>query len=353
MQRKIIILLAALVVAFMFVGAASAATPVASKTTVGVPTGNQNNPAVSAVGPKVVWEQLDANTGLTNVWVKNTATGNAAVVDAMAVNQAKPDIMGDIVTWQQASPATPMSTQIYVRNLTSGHWGLLSSAPGETQANARIAKNPHDGVFAVWQQTEGNFYQIYMKTIFTVGPATEVQDNDLANQINPDASGNLVVWQEGNNAQKVMYKDLEQLDTGAIAPNVGGSQTLPRISGVNVVFQAGNKIYLTNLDVFKSQPGNPGVATKALLPGAALIMQATPDISGTFITWSQTTFGLVTPQVWVMNLATGNAKIVSTSLMGQVTPAIDGTVVAWVQQNPLFDTVYWRNVATGQHAQLA
>jgi hypothetical protein len=353
MQRKIIILLAALVVAFMFVGAASAATPVASKTTVGVPTGNQNNPAVSAVGPKVVWEQLDANTGLTNVWVKNTATGNAAVVNQLPVNQAKPDIMGDVVTWQQIAPGSGTNTQIYVRNLTSGHWGLLATNLAEIQANARIAKNPHDGLFAVWQQSEGGFNQIYMKTIFAVGPATEVQDNDGVNQINPDASGNLVVWQQGNGLQKVWYKDLEQLDTGAIAPGVGGSQTLPRISGANVVWVAFNTIYLTNLDVFKSQPGNPNVATRALLPGAALIQQFTPDISGTFITWSQTTIGLVTPQVWVMNLATGNAKIVSTSLMGQVTPAIDGTVVAWVQQNPLFDTVYWRNVATGQHAQLA
>jgi hypothetical protein len=369
MQRKIIILLAALVVAFMFIGAASAATPVASKATVStVPTGDQNNPGITASGPKVVWEQLDATTGLTNVWVKNTVTGNTKVVDAMAVNQAKPDIMADIVTWQQVSPASSSSdnNQIYIRNLTSGNWGLLSSTPGDDQINARLAKNPHDGFYAVWQEfnATSDSYQIFMKTVFTVGPGVEVQPNSGVDQTVPDASGNLVVWQEDTGL--VMYKDLLQLDTGAIAlpewVNSGYEDQLnPRISGANVVWQEGAgtlsdpqaKIFLTNLNVLKSEPTLPAVATKALLPGAFLIFQYTPDISGNLITWSQTTALLVAPQVWVMNLATGNAKIVTTSLIAQITPAIDGNVVAWVQENPLFDTVYWRNIATGQHQQLA
>jgi hypothetical protein len=353
MQRKIIILLAALVVAFMFVGAASAATPVASKATVSatVPTGTQDNPAVTSSGPRVVWEQLDATTGRSNVWVKNTVTGNTQVVNAMPTNQENPDIMDNYVTWQQENLVTGFES-VYVRNIVSGNWGVLSNAAAN-QEDARIGKN-QTGYQVVFTQ-DGNFLsgdRIMIKTIGTSAatPATPVDLELFTQQEHADISGNIVVYQErgtiGMNQFKIEYVNLVTGEEAQIS-GIPGWQTRPKVSGVNVVYQSHDTLWITNLSVLVL---NPGAATRKLSNLVNDPDMENFDIDGNRVVWQQEVNNV--RDVWVMNIATGNTMKVSSSLVAQEEPAISGDIVIWVQKTLPFDQVWWRNIATGQNGKV-
>jgi hypothetical protein len=355
MQKKIIILLAALVVAFMFVGAASAATPTNAKATVSVtvPTGPQEHPAVTTSGPRVVWEQTDATTGWSNVWVKNTVIGNTQVVEAMATDQAKPDIMNDYVTWQQTNPVTSY-TSIYVRNIATGNWGVLSNAAAN-QENARIGHN-QTGYQVVWDQ-DGNFFagnQIFIKTIGTSAatPGVPVNFAFFTNQIKPDISGNIVVWQQNTGMAsqfKINYKNMVTGETAQIN-TIPGWQIDPRVSGVNVVYHSFDTLFITNLSVLVINPGNVNIATTKLANLVNDPNMRNFDIDGNRVVWQQEVNNV--RDVWVMNIATGNTLKVSSSLLAQSEPSISGDYVVWVQKTLPFESVFWRNIANGVNGKV-
>jgi hypothetical protein len=352
MQRKIIILLAALVVAFMFVGAASAATPTNAKSTVStVPTGPQNDPAVTSSGPMVAWEQTDATTGLTNVWVKNTVTGNTQQVSAMPTNQMDPAIANNYITWTQIDQATGGADQIYVRNLKTGNFGPLALNPAFAQENSAISMN-QSGAIVVWQDSRNVNTQIFWKQIGAVNTGTAVTAAPGADQTNPDVDGNIIVWQQAvGNTQKVFYMNQETLATGQV--NTGsGRQVDPAVSGANVVYTLGSgiitKIWITNLDILQLMPS---VASHVLLNGVLLNSQNSADISGGKVVWTQIT-PLAVQQVMVLNLNTMNAALVTSAGVNQFDAAISNGIIVWTQGNTFFNAIYWRNTLNGQHGKL-
>lgn len=352
MQQKIIVLLAALVVAFMFAGAASAASPVtANQVSATVPTGDQSAPQVSASGPRIVWVQQDATTLLNNVWVKNTATGNTAVVNAMPTNQAAPDISGTYVVWQQMNTATGFQN-IFVRNIATNGFGALDPRH-HTQANARLGFN-QSATIAVWQQEIGGIgsdNKIFTKKVGAAGVQGDLIHWTAGDQITPDVDRNTVVWADdsGNGWYNTFFYDLES-NTHAFVNPFAADQLNPKISGHNIVYVMDNgvddMVYLSNTDVFMLIGAN-GKAIS--IPGYD---SAFADISGNRVAWSQTTSALGNVGVRVYNIVTGNSGLVSSMLVPQVQSAIAGDIVVWTQIMPLFDQVYWRNVATGQHAKL-
>jgi hypothetical protein len=356
MQRKIILLLAALVVAFMFVGAASAATPVATKNTVSatVPTGPQEHPAVTSSGPRVVWEQTDATTGFSNVWVKNTVTGNTQVVEAMAYDQAKPDIMNNYVTWQQTNPVTSYES-IYIRNIATGNWGVLANAAFD-QENARIGLNQTNYQVVFDQNTGQGNHQIYIKAVGTsqFSPAALVCANPNANQIKPDISRNIIVWQQNtafdpSTQFKVWYANAVTGEAAAIN-TIYGWQIDPRVSGVNVVYHSFDTLFITNLSVLVINPGNVNIATTKLANLVNDPNMRNFDIDGNRVVWQQEVNNV--RDVWVMNIATGNTLKVSSSLLAQSEPAISGDYVVWVQKTLPFESVFWRNIANGVNGKV-
>jgi hypothetical protein len=361
MQRKIIILLAALVVAFMFVGAASAATPTNAKATVSatVPTGPQDNPAVTSSGPMVAWEQTDATTNIQNIWVKNTVTGNTQQVSASPTKQSNPAIKNNYVLWTQIDLALGGQTQIYVRNLKTGNVGPLALDTSDIQDNAAISMN-QSGAQVVWQQQSNpnSPWRIQYKTIGAIGHGTLVQWAGNNNQINPAVDGNIVVWEQTvANVQKVFYKNMETLATGQVntISNANYNQVDPSVSGANVVYTQDTsyspliqKIWITNLDVLQLIPA---VASHVLYNGVLANSQLTAVISGGKVVFSQFT-PLAVQQVWVLNLNSMNAAIVTSTGVNQVTPDISNGIIVWTQENTFFDAIYWRNTLNGQHGKL-
>ena len=355
MQRKIIILLAALVVAFMFVGAASAATPVNTKATVGatVPTGPQANSQISSSGPRVVWEQVDATTKIQNVWVKNINTGNTQVVAANAHDQASPDILMDVVTWQQTNPSNG-AVNIYIRNITSGHMGPVN-AFNTPEANAKLGLN-QSGLIVVWEQnvfTNGNGpIQIFSKKVGSTGVVfglAGILHPSVFDQTNPDVSRNMATWQQFNpltQAQNVVFYDLENANFAFIDPSTD-DQNNPKISEHNIVWVEDQRIMLGNVDVFWLL----GSSGDRILPGL-LQVQSAPDISGNRIVFVEQKLLTFAQQVWVYNFVTGTTAIVTSSVLPQIEPAIDGNLVTWTSVKAMFNNIQWRNIVTGAHGKL-
>jgi hypothetical protein len=355
MQRKIIILLAALVVAFMFVGAVSAATPTNAKSTVSatVPTGPQNDPAVTSSGPMVAWEQTDATTGRTNVWVKNTVTGNTQQVSAMPTDQMDPALANNYITWTQVDLAIPGSSdQIYVRNLKTGNVGPLALNPTAAQENSAISMN-QTGAVVVWQDSRNVNTQIFWKQIGAVNTGTAVTAAPGVDQTNPDVDGNMIVWQQAvAGVQKVFYMNQETLATGQVNTGTGSAQNDPAVSGANVVYTQGSgfftKIWITNLDVLQLIPA---VASHVLFNGVLFNSQHSADISGGKVVWTQIT-PLAVQQVMVLNLNTMNAALVTSTGVNQFDGAISNGIIVWTQGNTFFNAIYWRNTLNGQHGKL-
>jgi hypothetical protein len=341
----------------MFVGAASAATPVNTKATVGatVPTGPQSNSQVSSSGPRVVWEQVDATTLIQNVWVKNLKTGNTQVVAANPQGQSSPDILQDLVTWQQYNPSTTYQN-IYIRNITSGAVGPVNFFATD-ESNAKLGLN-QSGAIVVWQQSffpaNFGFQQIYSKKVAATGTVWGLAGAlrpSFFSQTNPDVSRNMAVWQEFNPAQgaldqNVRFFDLENSNSAFIDPS-DDAQTVPKISGHNIVWVENNRIMLGNTDVYWLL-GNSG---QRILPGI-LQVQSAPDISGNRIIFVQQKLLTFAQQIWVYNLVSGNAAIVTSSILPQIQPAIDGNIVTWTNVMAQFDNIQWRNIVNGQHGKL-
>jgi hypothetical protein len=354
MQRKIIILLAALVVAFMFVGAASAATPTNAKSTVStVPTGPQNDPAVTSSGPMVAWEQTDATTGRTNVWVKNTVTGNTQQVSAMPTDQMDPALANNYITWTQVDLAIPGSSdQIYVRNLKTGNVGPLALNPTAAQENSAISMN-QTGAVVVWQDSRNVNTQIFWKQIGAVNTGTAVTAAPGVDQTNPDVDGNIIVWQQAvAGVQKVFYMNQETLATGQVNTGSSARQVDPAVSGANVVYTQGSgfftKIWITNLDILQLIPA---VASHVLFNGVLVNSQNSADISGGKVVWTQIT-PLAVQQVMVLNLNSMNAALVTSTGVNQFDGAISNGIIVWTQGNTFFNAIYWRNTLNGQHGKL-
>jgi len=90
MQKKIIILLAALVVAFVFCGAASAAAVKTNHVnTVKISKVQQNEPVT---GDRVVWTQFNGTTA--SIYCKNIKTGEYGKVLPSTEDQQTPGIDG-------------------------------------------------------------------------------------------------------------------------------------------------------------------------------------------------------------------------------------------------------------------
>ena len=125
MNKKILFLLITLVIVFVFCGVASAATlktENASKAKINDVEDytEQVDPAIDGV--RVVWEQRDSS-GLSNIYVKNLATGDYGRVLKSTDNQYDPDISGNRIVWEQED--SQANSVIYMKNIATGDYGRV------------------------------------------------------------------------------------------------------------------------------------------------------------------------------------------------------------------------------------
>ena len=126
MKSKILILLITLGVAFIFCGAASAATTQTShlstiKVVKSTATADQVNPAID--GSRITWVQTDSSG--FSIYYKNLATGFKSKVCSSKQILDNPDISGTRVVWEQYDSSNKSS--IFYKNLATGAGGKYSN----------------------------------------------------------------------------------------------------------------------------------------------------------------------------------------------------------------------------------
>ena len=119
MQSKILILLITLGVAFIFCGAASAATTQTShvstvKVVKSAAAVDQFKPAID--GNRITWVQTDSSG--FSIYYKNLATGFKSKVCSSKQLLYNPDISGTRVVWEQYDSSNRSS--IFYKNLATG-----------------------------------------------------------------------------------------------------------------------------------------------------------------------------------------------------------------------------------------
>ena len=294
MQKKIIIFLATLVVAFIVCGALSAATVksndinTAKISTVGATT-SQTNPAIS--GTRIVWEENGV------IYLKNLANGFIGKVYKSSNEQYSPAISGSIIVWEEWYES---GGDLYLEYLkTKKIVKLKSEGYDEYQGVPAI-----DGNILVWEDAytySGGYldYSIIYVRNLAGGVSREITSSSVGNRFNPDISGYRVVWEE----------ESESLDS--------------------------YNIYVKNL---KTNHWGKVLSSNEL--------QTNPHISGTRIVWEQKDSSGHTA-IYLKDLATLNWGKVYNSGKNQQEPAIDGDRVVWTQDTTNgHKAIYVKNLKT-------
>jgi hypothetical protein len=288
MQKKIILLLFTLVVAFMFCGASSAATVKTNNintvkiSNVGTSTVyDQNNPAID--GSRVVWEQKDPSNH-TLIYVKNLDTNVYGPVQLSKQNQTHPDISGTRVVWEQ-------NGNIYLKNLATGKYGKISPS-------TRSQFNPHiSGTGIIWrQEITSHFYAIFVKNL-AKGTIARVLTSKQ-NQWESGISGSIVIWQQHDktNGKYIIY-----------AKNFATKKIIKVASSTNI----------QNIDIDKTR-----------------------------IVWTQKNAHLPFT-IYVKNIATGASGMVAPTQDIQTHPSISGSLIVWQRDDPCGKwVIYIHNLLT-------
>ena len=337
MKRQLLMLALVAFVAVMLFGAASAATPTKSVSSV---LSAKSNPAMD--GSTVVWS--DDRGTLNQIYMKNLKTGtNEKIVSPSTKGyQVTPDVSGKYVVWTEENIKTG-ATQIYYKDITS------TSAAQMVQHSANVQINPKisNGI-VVWQESVSGKYVIYGLNLKTNDPY-QVSSSSYS-QTNPDISGTNLVYRENN---KVMYCDLLDpgnpitvFQHGAFSFNYLSGN--PKISGSNIVYSSYNTLtgvkHITNYNVDKNK--------YTTVASSKLDLQ-NPSIALDNVVWQQ--YNTVTKKYDIMlGSITGTTPVVvSNYKYTKINPVISkvpkvGTFVAWVDyrtgsSNP---TIMWRNMFT-------
>ncbi len=349
MQKKIMLLLATLVVAFVFAGAASAASVqtnhvTTAKITVGATLTDQDNPAID--GKNIVWEQGDI-AGNTRIYMKTIGVAGVKQVSASLWDQENPDVSGNYVVWQEKNGLSGKQA-IWIKNIaTTGATAHIvqTQAPGQGahwQYGTAIS-----GTRVVWTMYNENTLtsNVFVKNFKTANMGWVLPDAN-GGQYQADISGSVVVWTDTSlKADTIRYKDLVGGANNFVPNNNNRDQSHPAIDGNWVVWQEGTNIINDRIMVTNINPSFPSYNTAAqvnpgILPGYR------PAISGTRVVWTSVTPATLTTSVWITNLSNGMKGPLTSSFSLQGRAVISGVNVAYVTLDTLFDTVYWRNIGT-------
>jgi hypothetical protein len=357
MQKKIIILLASLVVAFVFCGAASAASVqtnhvTTAKSTVGATLTDQTNPAIS--GKTIVWQQKDIG-GNYRIYYKTIGVTGVKQVQTSVNNQYTPDVYsssaGTYVVWQEQNGLSG-DQAIWIKNLAYATANVV-----QTQAPGQFAENQYNpaiyGTRVVWSMyNEVTLYNnIFVKNFKTANMGWVLPSDILGtdtDQSNPDIAGNVVVWTQDdavNVFSNIRYKNLVGGANNYVPNNSKRDQDLAAIDGNWIVWQEGSNIINSRIMVTNIDPTFPSFSTAAQVnPG--ILPGFNPAISGTRVVWTSVTPATLTTSIWVTNLANGMKGPLTGSWSLQCSGVISGVNVAYVTLDTLFKTVYWRNIGT-------
>ena len=366
MQKKILILLFTLVVAFVFCGAASAA-PVktnqistAKINNVGIiDTHYQKSPSID--GNKIVWVQ-DNGYVANNIYLKDLKTGKNSKISSYGID---PDISGNKIVYVIPSPK---GSYINVKDLKTGKTGtIVKSKSYDIYA---IGKPAISGNIVVWQQRNAYMkgyslkytnFLIYYKNLITGKHGILLKS--AHDQTNPDIYGNTVVWEQKG---VIFYKNLATNKFGIINTKAH-TMVYPHISGNIIVWNQDNWnnelygyqwfIYMKNLKT--------GTITKIISDNqkdSNYIDAFLPNISGNIIVWEEG--GTKSTYIYMKNLKTGKISQITTEPIYHgytpppedfyyydQNPVISGNIVVWMREpisdNDQYSHLYFKDITNG------
>jgi beta propeller repeat protein len=163
-----------------------------------VNTGDFNNDEPSISGTRIAysWKNQDQTTYQSqhDIWVYDLATNEDVEICGNTAEQARPDIFGTKVVWEDQRNG---NWDIYMHDVATGQERRITS-------NAADQQHPSiSGNRIVWEDQRNGNWDIYMYDLST-NTEQRVTYN-TADQRSPDISGNRIVWTDYRNGNGDIY----------------------------------------------------------------------------------------------------------------------------------------------------
>lgn len=257
-----------------------------------IATESQNQLFPRTDGVNVVWQdQRDGNDDIYR-FLLNEDGGTAIPVKTGAGDQKYPLVSGDHIVWENYENGYN-DIFLYTIGSTDPPLNLTSDKPDSSQYQPHI-----DGDYVIWldNSTPANGEDIRAYRISTAQPIDVAVG--AGQQVNPQLSGNRVVWQDNRN-----------LTVGA-----------PHVS---------------QFDIYTYQLPN-GPATRLTNDDSD---QTLPQISGDLVTWQDRRNGNY--DIYAYGLSGGGEKQITSDTTAQTHPRVANGRIAWLDERRGVVDLYW------------
>ncbi len=266
-------------------------------------------PCIAAMdGDWITW--ADDRTRQNDLFAFNFTTGTEVQITSDTVDQQRPAISGNRIVWADQRSAF---ADVFLYDLSSGVETRLTSDPWNDEGPVI------SGALVAWYSSREDA-GIYL---YDLASGTE-QRIAGAGTSGPAASGNRVVWSEGD-----IYVYDVMADTVTVIVQSAGTAQVPAISGDRVVWTAW-------------QPGSSQILVydmstdtrTELTSGSA--QRSSPSISGDLVVWEEYQVPNA-PNIFLHDLATGTTTQITCDESQQFSPTVSGNRIAWFHGDWKYD----------------
>ena len=206
---------------------------------------------------------------------------------------------------------------IYLYDLGSQGTTQVSSSP-LADINPDISGNT-----LVWQSLVSDVWQIYSSDVST--GSSQIVSAGSGHQVSPDVSSAWIVWSDYRNGNWDIYGLSNGAEYSLIVRD--GNQTQPRVVGNSLVY-------------VDSVNGNDDVYLYDLISGSSTQISSStgddiaPDTDGTSIVWQHNENG--NWDIYLYDLSSAETLVVSKESVDEVLPRISEGVVVWLADSDIF-----------------
>lgn len=261
----------------------------------------QRSPSIS--GNLVVWSDnrhsLVLNDGITDIYLLDVASGVETRITSAPSAKSDPCISGNRIVWIDRRNGY---NDIYMYDLSTG---LETQITSDTYSRAKPKVH---GDWIVWSDRRNGNSDVFAYNVSGGGPEIQIT-TDPAEQSMPVVYGNRVVWCDTRSGSNDLYS--YTLPSGPESPIVSGDGIRfgPDIHEDTVVWSEGYLNSLRDMDIgiHLLDLAQPPAVQLTSSPGAGDFY---PSVSAADVAWTR---GLLRPDVFVMDLATGYSSRLTTS----------------------------------------
>lgn len=213
--------------------------------------------------------------------------------------------------------------------LTIKSW--LDSSYADENAQGQQLNPDVSGEVLVWQDSRSGRWDIYMKDLGSGAAAQPVAFLE-ADQVDPSVSGDMIVWADKRTGNWDIYA--YSISGGGEIPVYTGSgdQTLPVVYGTRVAWQ-------------DNSAGNWNICMRDMTAVESVCItnherdQMHPSISDQYIAWEDYRHGQ--PEIYLYDCSAGFEKRLTFDDVAQTLPTVDGLTVAWTSQEAGGKDIYY------------